>query len=109
MSNKEHEKYIHFFKNKINSITTVDIPNQPNSIKGENLKKKISGFDKISYKNSIEDALGEVISRKPTMAFYDGDERLQKLEEEDWVGTCTTWGCEFEPNRIEKLEEEDWR
>ena len=57
MSNKEHEKYIHFFKNKINSITTVDIPNQPNSIKGENLKKKISGFDKISYKNSIEDAL----------------------------------------------------
>ena len=59
--------------------------------------------------SSIEDALGEVISRKPTMAFYDGDERLQKLEEEDWVGTCTTWGCEFEPNRIEKLEEEDWR
>ena len=57
MSNKEHEEYIHFFKNKINSITTVDIPNQPNSIKGENLKKKISGFDKISYKNSIEDAL----------------------------------------------------
>lgn len=57
MSNKEHEEYIHFFKNKINSITTVDIPNQPNSIKGEDLKNKISGFDKISYKNSIEGAL----------------------------------------------------
>ncbi len=57
MSNKEHEKYINFFKNKIHSITTVDIPNQPNSIKGEDLKNKISGFDKISYKNSIEEAL----------------------------------------------------
>ena len=59
--------------------------------------------------NPIENALGVVTNRKPTMDFYAGDERLQKLEEEDWVGTCTTWGCEFEPNRIEKLEEEDWR
>ena len=59
--------------------------------------------------SSIENALGEVISRKPTAAFYDDEKRFEKLEEEDWVGTCTTWGCEFEPNRIEKLEEEDWR
>ena len=58
MLNKEHQKYINFFKNKINSITTVDIPNQPNSIKGEDLKNKIiSGFDQVNYKKSIEEAL----------------------------------------------------
>ena len=58
MLNKEHKKYINYFKNKINSITTVDIPNQPNSIKGEDLKNKIiSGFDQVNYKKSIEEAL----------------------------------------------------
>ena len=57
MSNKEHQEYINFFKNKISSITTVDIPNQPNSIKGKDLKNKINGFDTIKYKSSIEEAL----------------------------------------------------
>ena len=57
MANKEHEKYISFFKNKINSITTVDIPNQPNAIKGEDLKNKISGFNNVKYKKSIIEAL----------------------------------------------------
>ena len=59
--------------------------------------------------SSIEDALGIVTSRKPTSYFFNDDKRLENLEAEDWVGTCTTWGCEFEPNRIEKLEDEDWR
>ena len=57
MSNKDHKEYIGFFKNKINSITTVDIPNHPNSIKGEDLKNKISGFEKVKYISSIEKAL----------------------------------------------------
>ena len=57
MSNKQHEEYINFFKNKIESITTIDIPNQPNSIKAIELKKKIIGFNKINYKNSIKEAL----------------------------------------------------
>ena len=57
MSNKDHQEYLNFFKNKINSITTVDIPNQPNSIKGQDLKNKINGFDRIKYKSSIEEAL----------------------------------------------------
>ena len=47
---------------------------------------------------SIEDALGEVINRKPTADFYNSEERLQQLEEEDWIGTCTTWGCNI-PNK----------
>ena len=59
--------------------------------------------------SSIENALGVVTSRKPTADFFNDEKRFENLEEEDWVGTCTTWGCEFEPNRIEKLEEEDWR
>jgi len=59
--------------------------------------------------NSIEDALGVVTSRKPTADFFNDEKRFENLEEEDWVGTCTTWGCEFEPSHIEKLEEEDWR
>ncbi len=59
--------------------------------------------------SSIEEALGVVTSRKPTMDFYAGEERLEKLEEEDWIGTCTTFNCAFEPSRLEKLEDEDWR
>ena len=57
MSNKSHQDYINFFKNKISSITTVDIRNQTNSIKGKDLKNKIKGFDEVKYKNSIEEAL----------------------------------------------------
>ena len=57
MLNKEHQEYINFFKNKIESITTVDIPNQPNSIKGKDLKEKIVGFNKTNYKSSIKEAL----------------------------------------------------
>ena len=57
MLNKQHQEYINFFKNKINSITTIDIPNHPNSIKGIDLKDKIKGFDKVNYKSSIKEAL----------------------------------------------------
>ena len=57
MLNKEHQKYIDCFKNKINSITTVDIHNQPNSIKGKYLKEKIKGFNKTQYRRSIKEAL----------------------------------------------------
>jgi hypothetical protein len=43
--------------------------------------------------NPIEQALGNLINKAYTTDFYDTEERLQQLEEEDWVGTCTTWGC----------------
>ena len=58
--------------------------------------------------NSIEEALGVVTSRKPLMAFYSGEDRLEKLEEEDWIGTCTTFNCALAPSHLEKLEDEDW-
>ena len=61
----------------------------------------ISMTEKSEYSYSIQnlqDALGEVINRKPTADFYNSEERLQQLEEEDWIGTCTTWGCNL-PNK----------
>ena len=59
--------------------------------------------------SSIEEALGVVTSRKPTSDFYNDEERLQQLEEEDWIGTCTTWGCAFEPTPTQKVEDNTWR
>ena len=56
MANKDHEKYISYFKN-ISSITTVDIPNQPNAISGKKLKDIFKNFSDINYKESIEKAI----------------------------------------------------
>ena len=72
MSNKNHLEYISFFKNKINSITAVDIPNQPNSIKGRDLKKKIMGFNKVNYKSSIKDALKALNLKKDDIILITG-------------------------------------
>ncbi|MDA9721302.1 bifunctional folylpolyglutamate synthase/dihydrofolate synthase, partial [Candidatus Pelagibacter sp.] len=54
--NKNHEEYLSNFDN-ISSITTIDIPNQPNAIKGINLKEKFNKYPNVSYKKSIEEAL----------------------------------------------------
>ena len=43
MNNKNHKDYISYFKN-ISSLTTIDIPNQPNAIKGMNLKINLTIF-----------------------------------------------------------------
>jgi len=59
MSNKDHDEYMNYFKN-IASLTTVDIPNQPNAIKGKELKKKLNKFQNINYKESIEDAIKSI-------------------------------------------------
>jgi len=59
MANKDHNEYMSFFKD-IASLTTIDIPNQPNSIKGKELKDKLNGFSNINYKESIEDAIKSI-------------------------------------------------
>ena len=46
MANKNHNEYMSYFKN-IKSITTIDIPNQPNAIKGNELKNKFKNFEDI--------------------------------------------------------------
>ena len=59
MANKNHEKYIRYFKD-ISSITTINIPNQPNAISGEKLKEKFKGLSNVQFKNSIKEAIKTV-------------------------------------------------
>jgi len=59
MSNKDHNEYMNYFNN-ISSLTTIDIPNQPNAIKGKELKQKLNRFPNINYKKSIEDAIKSI-------------------------------------------------
>ena len=71
MSNKDHKEYIRQFNN-ISSITTIDIPNQPNAIKGEELKKKFNKYSNVKYKNSIEDALNSLNLLKDDIVMITG-------------------------------------
>jgi dihydrofolate synthase/folylpolyglutamate synthase len=59
MSNKDHNEYINCFED-IETLITIDIPNQPNAIKGSQLKKKIKNFSNIEYKKSIEEAISSI-------------------------------------------------
>ena len=59
MANKDHNEYMSHFKD-IKSLTTIDIPNQPNAIRGSELKEKIKNFEKINYKNSVEEAIRSI-------------------------------------------------
>ena len=56
MANKDHQEYMVYFKN-IASLTTVDIPNQTNAIKGIELKKK---FPKAQFRISIQEAINKL-------------------------------------------------
>jgi len=59
MANKDHNEYMSYFKD-IKSLTTIDIPHQPNAISGNELKEKIKNFENINYKNSIEEAIRSI-------------------------------------------------
>ena len=59
MANKEHEKYISYFKD-ISSFTVIDIPNQPNAIKGKDLLKKFENIPNIKYEECIEKAIRSI-------------------------------------------------
>ncbi|MDB3872109.1 Mur ligase family protein [Candidatus Pelagibacter sp.] len=59
MANKDHNEYMSYFKG-IKSLTTIDIPNQPNAIKGNELKEKIKNFENINYKSSVEQAINSI-------------------------------------------------
>ena len=60
MSNKNHIEYINYFKDKISSLTTIDIPNQSNAINGEDLMKKLKNSKNINYKKSIKEAIKSI-------------------------------------------------
>ena len=71
MANKDHEEYISYFKN-ISSLTTIDIPNQPNSIKGKDLKNKLNKFPNLNYEKSVEDALKKISTDKDDLILITG-------------------------------------
>ena len=59
MANKDHNEYMSYFKG-VSTLTTIDIPNQPNSIKGKDLKKKLNIFTNINYKENIKEAIKSI-------------------------------------------------
>ena len=59
MANKEHEKYISYFKD-ISSITTIDMKTQPNSISGKDLKEKFKIMPNVQYQPNIEQAIKSI-------------------------------------------------
>jgi len=59
MANKDHEKYISYFKD-ISSLTTVDIPNQPNAISGKKLREKFKNLPNVQYKEIIQQAIKSI-------------------------------------------------
>ena len=59
MANKNHNKYMAYFDD-IESLTVIDIPNQPNAIKGNDLKNKINNFKNIVYKESVQEAISSI-------------------------------------------------
>ena len=60
MKNKKHTEYVNYFIDNISSLTTIDIPNQTNAIKGIDLKEKLKGFNKISNQSSIQEAIKSI-------------------------------------------------
>ena len=71
MANKDHEKYISYFKN-ISSLTTIDIQGQPNSITGKDLKEKFKSIPNVQYKESIEQAIKSVVLKKNDLLIITG-------------------------------------
>ena len=63
MANKDHNEYMSYFKD-IKSLTTIDIPNQPNAIKGNELREKIKNFKNIIIKIQLKKQLDQLIFRK---------------------------------------------
>ncbi len=59
MKNKDHEKYISYFKD-IKSLTTIDITSQPNSMSGIELKDKFKNIPNVKYQENIEKAIKSV-------------------------------------------------
>ena len=71
MSNKDHEKYISYFKD-ISSLTTVDIPNQQNAISGKKLKEKFGDVSNVKYEENIEKAIKSLTLKENDMLIITG-------------------------------------
>ena len=71
MTNKNHNDYMSYFKN-ISTLTTIDIPNQPSSIKGKELKDKLNSFKNVQYKKSIIEAIKSIPVKENDMILITG-------------------------------------
>ena len=71
MRNKEHEKYISYFKN-ISSITTIDLKTQLNSISGKDLKEKFRNIPNVQYQPDIEQAIKSINLKEGDLLLFTG-------------------------------------
>ena len=71
MTNKEHEKYIGYFKD-ISSITTIDLKTQINSISGKDLKEKFKSIPNVKYQPDIEKAIKSINLKKGDLLLITG-------------------------------------
>ena len=71
MANKDHQEYMSYFKN-IKTLTTIDIPNQLNSIKGKELKNKLDNNVNIQYKENIFEAIKSIPVKKNDLILITG-------------------------------------
>ena len=71
MANKDHKKYISYFKN-IASLTTIDIPNQPSAMTGIKLKDKFNNIPNVKYKESIKQALNSLVLKENDLIVITG-------------------------------------
>ena len=73
MKDKNHEGFVECFKNKVKSITLIDIPNQNGSILKEDFKKKLVGIkEKIELSNSIIDSVQKMNKYKNNICLITG-------------------------------------
>jgi dihydrofolate synthase/folylpolyglutamate synthase len=71
MANKDHQEFISYLKG-ITTLTTIDIPNQPNSIGGEELKNKLNSIENIQYKQNIFEAIKSIPVKKNDLILITG-------------------------------------
>ena len=71
MSNKDHVKYISYFKD-VSSLTTVDIPNQKNAISGRKLKEKFKNVLNVKYEKNIDNAVKSLSLKKNDIVIITG-------------------------------------
>jgi dihydrofolate synthase/folylpolyglutamate synthase len=71
MANKDHQEFISYLKG-ITTLTTIDIPNQPNSIGGKELKNKLNSVENIQYKENIVEAIKSIPVKKNDLILITG-------------------------------------
>ena len=68
MKDKEHTEFIKTFKNIVNSITLIDIPNQDGSISKEDFKIKLDDLKlNLKFSTSIEESIKSLSKNENTI------------------------------------------